>query len=98
MLPVVKGLAGIMGIEPELSTLAPGRSNLRQPDPIGASANIAALGILKKDGYQVKAGEFMKIYPLYPGGCDNGLHPDWLIWDSTGRRNTIPRKFLVVWL
>jgi Na+/H+ antiporter NhaD/arsenite permease-like protein len=29
--------------------------------PIGASANIVACGLLKKEGYQVKFGEFAKI-------------------------------------
>ena len=28
--------------------------------PIGASANIAGIGILRKEGYEVKSGEFMK--------------------------------------
>jgi Na+/H+ antiporter NhaD/arsenite permease-like protein len=29
--------------------------------PIGASANIVACGLLKKEGYRVRFGEFMKI-------------------------------------
>lgn len=29
--------------------------------PIGASANIAAVGLLRKEGYQVSFGEFMRI-------------------------------------
>lgn len=29
--------------------------------PIGASANITGIGILRKEGHEVKAGDFMKI-------------------------------------
>lgn len=29
--------------------------------PVGASANIAACGILRREGYEVSAGQFMRI-------------------------------------
>ncbi|HIT32794.1 MAG TPA: arsenic transporter, partial [Candidatus Enterenecus stercoripullorum] len=29
--------------------------------PIGASANIAGIGILRKSGYEVKSGDFFRI-------------------------------------
>lgn len=83
MLPVVKGLAGIMGIEPELLYfgLLAGATLGGNLTPIGASANIAALGILKKDGYQVKAGEFMKIgVPFTLAAVTTGYILIWLIW------------------
>ena len=83
MLPVVGGLASIMGIEPELLYfgLLAGATLGGNLTPIGASANIAALGILKKDGYQVKATEFMKIgVPFTLAAVGTGYILIWLIW------------------
>lgn len=67
MLPVVVGIASHMGIEPTILYfgLLSGATLGGNLTPIGASANIAALGILKKDGYQVKNSEFMKISVPY---------------------------------
>lgn len=49
--------------------------------PIGASANIAALGILRKDGYEVSAGQFMKIgIPFTLAAVTTGYIMIWLIW------------------
>lgn len=83
MLPVVGGLASIMRIEPELLYfgLLAGATLGGNLSPIGASANIAALGILKKDGYQVKATEFMKIgVPFTLAAVGTGYILIWLIW------------------
>ncbi len=49
--------------------------------PIGASANIAAIGILRKDGYEVKATEFMKYgIPFTLAAVGTGYLFTWLIW------------------
>ena len=49
--------------------------------PIGASANIAALGILRKEGYRVSSGEFMKYAVLFTlSAVITGYVLIWLIW------------------
>ena len=67
MLPVVQGIAALMnngaGMAPEvfyfgLLTGATLGGNLT---PIGASANIAAIGILRRAGYEVKTRDFTRI-------------------------------------
>ena len=63
MLPVVTGIASMMGCSPYvlyfgLLTGATLGGNLT---PIGASANIAAIGLLRKNGYTVKTTDFLKI-------------------------------------
>ncbi|MCQ2479095.1 MAG: TRAP transporter large permease subunit [Clostridia bacterium] len=63
MLPVTQAIGTAMGINPiilyfGLLTGATLGGNLT---PIGASANITSIGILRKAGYEVKSSEFMKI-------------------------------------
>ncbi|MDF2672976.1 MAG: tyrosine transporter [Clostridiales bacterium] len=60
MLPVVAGIASILGIEPYILYfgLLSGATLGGNLTPIGASANITALGILRKDGYEVSAKDF----------------------------------------
>ena len=49
--------------------------------PIGASANIAALGILRKEGYRVSSKEFMKYAVLFTlSAVITGYVLIWLIW------------------
>jgi len=49
--------------------------------PIGASANITALGILRKDGYEVSSWEFMKIgIPFTMAAVISAYIMIWLIW------------------
>ncbi len=49
--------------------------------PIGASANIAGIGILKKNGYEVKTKDFMKLgIPLTLVAVITGYLLVWLIW------------------
>ncbi|NLD26412.1 MAG: arsenic transporter, partial [Acholeplasmataceae bacterium] len=49
--------------------------------PIGASANITAIGILRKEGYEVKAGEFMKYgIPFTLAAVITGYLLNWVIW------------------
>lgn len=49
--------------------------------PIGASANITTLGILRKEGYEVKAKQFMKLsVPFTLAAVTTGYLLIWLIW------------------
>ncbi len=83
MLPVTQGIAAIMGINPiilyfGLLSSATLGGNLT---PIGASANITALGILRKNGHEVKALDFMKIsVPFTLAAVTVGYVLIWLIW------------------
>ena len=63
MLPVVAGIASRMGCAPHLLYfgLLVGATLGGNLTPIGASANIAAIGILRKAGYEVKTKEFLRI-------------------------------------
>jgi len=63
MLPVVTGLAGALGIEPTLFYfgLLSGATLGGNCTPIGASANITGIGILRKAGYPVKNKDFFRI-------------------------------------
>ena len=49
--------------------------------PIGASANIAAIGILQKEGYEVKASDFLKIgVPFTLLAVLTGYLYCWFVW------------------
>lgn len=63
MLPVVSGIAGAMGVDPYLLYfgLLSGSTLGGNLTPVGASANITGIGILRKEGYEVSTGQFMKI-------------------------------------
>ena len=63
MLPVVTGLASALGIEPTLLYfgLLSGATLGGNCTPIGASANIAGIGILRNEGYEVKNKDFFRI-------------------------------------
>lgn len=67
MLPVVSGIAAEMGVAPHLFYfgLLVGATLGGNLTPIGASANITALGILRKNGHSVSTGTFMKISVPY---------------------------------
>ncbi|MCL2085088.1 MAG: SLC13 family permease [Oscillospiraceae bacterium] len=83
MLPVVAGIAGILDVSPYVLYfgLLTGATLGGNITPIGASANIAALGILRKEGYNVKAAEFMKIsVPFTLTAVTAGYMLVWLIW------------------
>ncbi len=83
MLPVTAGIANIMGVDPlilyfGLLTGATLGGNLT---PIGASANITALGILRKEGYEASTKEFMRIsVPFTLSAVVTGYLLLWLIW------------------
>ncbi len=63
MLPVMAGIANQMGFDPTLLYfgLLCGATLGGNLTPIGASANIAGIGILRKEGYEVKNKDFFKI-------------------------------------
>ena len=63
MIPVLGGLAATLGVDPTplyfgLLTGATLGGNIT---PIGASANITGIGILRREGYEVKNSDFFKI-------------------------------------
>ena len=83
MLPVVAGIARLMGVDPTILYfgLLAGATLGGNLTPIGASANITGLGILRKAGYEVKAGEFMKIsIPFTLTAVLSGYVLIWLFW------------------
>ena len=63
MLPVVSGISATLGIDPTVLYfgLLAGATLGGNITPVGASANIAAGGILRKEGCEVSAKEFMSI-------------------------------------
>jgi Na+/H+ antiporter NhaD/arsenite permease-like protein len=86
MLPVVEKIGEGMGNDPAVRILlffgllcgATLGGNLT---PIGASANITALGILRKEGYEASNKEFMKIsIPFTLSAVLTGYLMIWLIW------------------
>lgn len=83
MLPVVGEIASIMGIQPNLLYfgLLIGATLGGNITPIGASANITGLGILRKEGYEVKAGTFMKVsVPFTLSAVITGYILIWFLW------------------
>ncbi|MBQ2936517.1 MAG: arsenic transporter [Lachnospiraceae bacterium] len=63
MIPVIAGLAAQLGVDatPLYFGLLSGATLGGNITPIGASANITGIGILRKAGYEVKNGDFFKI-------------------------------------
>lgn len=63
MLPVVSGLAATLNIDPTVLYfgLLSGATLGGNCTPIGASANITGIGILRREGYEVKNKDFMRI-------------------------------------
>lgn len=63
MLPVVQSIALSQGIEPYVLYfgLLAGATLGGNLTPVGASANITAIGILRKGGYEVKNKDFLRI-------------------------------------
>jgi Na+/H+ antiporter NhaD/arsenite permease-like protein len=83
MLPVAAGIASILNIEPYILYfgLLTGATLGGNLTPIGASANITALGILRKDGHEVSTGQFMKIgVPFTLAAVIAGYVMIWFIW------------------
>ncbi len=83
MLPVVAGIASIMNVSPYLLYfgLLCGATLGGNLTPIGASANIAGLGILRKEGHEVSVWTFMKMsVPYTLVAVLVGYVLIWLIW------------------
>ena len=83
MLTIVPVIAVDMGMEPKLLYygLLCGATLGGNLTPIGASANIAGIGILKKEGYEVKATTFMKYgIPFTLAAVLTGYILIWFIW------------------
>ena len=83
MLPVCAGLARTLGIPVELLAFGMmiGASIGGNITPIGASANIVAMGIAKRQGYEVTFGQFMRIgLPFTLAGTAAVYVFLWLVW------------------
>ena len=63
MIPVIGGLAAALNVDPTVLYfgLLSGATLGGNCTPIGASANITGIGILRREGYTVKNGDFFKI-------------------------------------
>ena len=63
MIPVIAGIAATLGVDPTVLYfgLLSGATLGGNCTPIGASANITGIGILRKEGYTVKNSDFFKI-------------------------------------
>ena len=83
MLSIVPVIAMDLGVEPKLLYygLLCGATLGGNLTPIGASANIAGIGILRKEGYEVKATTFMKYgVPFTLAAVITGYLLIWFIW------------------
>lgn len=63
MIPVIAGLAAKLGVDPTplYFGLLSGATLGGNITPIGASANITGIGILRKEGYEVKNSDFFRL-------------------------------------
>ncbi|MBN2019568.1 MAG: TRAP transporter large permease subunit [Sedimentisphaerales bacterium] len=85
MLPVAISMSQRLDINPSLFLfgILIGASLGGNITPIGASANIVACGLLKKEGYPVKFGEFAKIgFPFTLAAVTAAYLFVWLVWKS----------------
>lgn len=83
MLSLVPVIAADVGVDPKILFygLLCGATLGGNLTPIGASANIAGIGILRKEGYDVKAGTFMKYgVPFTLSAVVTGYLMIWFIW------------------
>lgn len=83
MLPVVQGIALKLGINPVVLYfgLLTGATLGGNITPFGASANVAGMGILKKEGYKVKNSDFFKIgIPFTLTAVMIGYLFIWFVW------------------
>ena len=83
MLPVVSSIASMMGIEPYLFAfgLLIGATLGGNITPIGASANIAGIGILQREGVRVSTKDFIRIgIPFTLIAALSGAIVIWLVW------------------
>lgn len=83
MLPVVQGIAVSMGVPPYVLYygLLIGATLGGNLTPVGASANIAGIGILQKEGYEVSTTDYLKIgVPFTIVAVIAGYVVNWLVW------------------
>ena len=83
MLPVIRGITAALGMEPYLLYfgLLTGATLGGNLTPIGASANITASGLLKKEGYEVSFPDFAKIgIPFTLVAVTVGYLFIWFVW------------------
>ncbi len=83
MLPVVSGIAASQGVDPRMLYfgLLVGATLGGNLTPIGASANIAAIGILRRNSYEVKTSDFTRIgVPFTLIAVLVGYLFCWLVW------------------
>ena len=83
MLPVVAQVSSLLGVEPTLLYfgLLIGATLGGNLTPVGASANITAIGILRREGYEVKNSDFLRIgLPFTLAAVCTGYALLWLIW------------------
>ena len=83
MLPVVQSLAGLMNVEPYVFYfgLLIGATLGGNLTPVGASANITGIGILRKNGEEVSTMDFLKIgVPFTLVAVLVGSTFVWLFW------------------
>ncbi len=83
MLPVVSGIAAQLGTAPYLFAfgLLIGATLGGNITPVGASANIAGIGILQKEGYKVSTKDFIRIgVPFTLIAAVTGALVIWLVW------------------
>jgi len=86
MLPVIQGL--VAGLNAPSSTayllyfgLLCGATLGGNITPVGASANVVAIGMLNKEGYKVKSSDFFKIgIPFTLVAVLGGYILTWLVW------------------
>ena len=87
MLPVTASIAAQMNTDPTVLYfgLLAGATLGGNLSPIGASANITAMGILRKNGFEVKTNEFMRIsVPFTMAAVLAGYILIWLLWGVGG--------------
>lgn len=83
MLPVVTSIAQSLGIDPTVLYfgLLSGATLGGNLTPIGASANIAGIGILRKEGYEVSGKDFFRIgVPFTLCAVLAGYLFCWFVW------------------
>ena len=83
MLPVLTGISARTGIDPNLLYfgLLTGATLGGNITPIGASANITGVGILRREGYEVSFGEFARIgIPFTFVAVMGGYLLIWFLW------------------
>lgn len=83
MLPVLQGVTTSLGIEPYLLYfgLLCGATLGGNITPVGASCNIAGVGMLRKEGYEVKFTDFTRIgIPFTLAAVIGGYVFLWVVW------------------